>query len=757
MKRNLLFSVLFFFTVSVLKAQQDGVLEPSFGTNGFLSITNIPGGTNSDAKSVIIQPDGKILIGGYARATIPANSTVDDRFFVTRLSSNGIVDQNFNGGAYKVFSDTANTIGLNLALLQDGSILYAGGRGPQKYAVVGKLTSSGADVYGPLGPYTSGTTYQHNITTMSYNARNDRMAVGGHIVFTSYFMLAYKFKSDGSFDQSFNGTGRINFYTMVPSQNYTTAKASLLLDDGSILLAGTSISNNGSVVVKLKPDGTFDTNFGTGNPQTGVAIFGAGYATGMTLLPNGKIMVCGTSGGNYAIYRLNANGTVDNSFAAPIVGYPGATLNLYTSMSVQPDGKILASGYSTLSGNTIGVVTRFKTDGTLDSTFATNGRLYMTGIAPNASAINTSEKTLILAGKNDATSGKITLVKIKYEVQKYNILGKDIVSVTSENKFVIHPVVTNYTYTWTYSSSDVYTLGSNTKDTLTLYFTKTTPSGTLTCVVKDQSGVIVKTATKEITVNQEPTLAQQLAPVECDPAQTYAQDNYIKSFSIRQKQVGSTATQASPSGYSDLTSSKFDTLYAGDHYQAVLSCTNNIGGPLYCGIWVDINNDGKITSEDEFLGSTVSDGLDFTVNNIVIPVNGEPGPKRMRVRVSPSEPFTVEDFCMQNEKLGETKDFLVVFAQYQGVKAPNFITPNNDGKNDNFVVRGVRDGLSNNLKIFNRVGDLVYTVDNYDNSWSGQDKSGGMLKPGTYYYVFTQSSTSQSKDDVVKGVLEIRY
>lgn len=756
MKRNLLFSVFFLLTVSVLKAQQDGVLEPGFGTNGVLTITDVTNSPYGDLKSVIVQPDGKLLLGGYAHLQPPSQQP-SDKFFVGRiLASSGSRDANFNVGDYKLFSDTTNLIGLNLALMADGSILYVGGKGQSKYATIGKLNSNGDDVYGPF-TYGTGSTYQHNINSISYNANNDRIAAGGFISLTFSYLIGYKFKTDGTLDQSFNNTGYVNYYLSPSYTGITGIKSVVLLDDGSMLFAGTNSSNSGFTILKLKPNGTFDTNFGNASPKTGLTnITSSGSAAAMTVLPNGKILVGGGSGTSFLIYRLNSDGTLDNTFNATAFGYAGATFNSYNNIIVQPDGKILATG-SSIGSNNVGAVCRYLPDGQFDATFGNNGVLYVNGIIPNSSAINTIDKTLFLVGKNATTNGQMTVAKIKYEVQKYNILGKDIVSVSSENKFVIHPVITNYTYTWSYSSSDVYTLGSNTRDTLTLYFTKTTPSGTLTCVIKDQSGVVVKTATKEITVNPEPTLAQQLAPVECDPAQTYAQDNYIKSFSIRQKQVGSTATQASPSGYSDLTSSKFDTLYAGDHYQAILSCTNNLGGPLYCGIWVDMNNDGKITAEDEFLGSAVSDNLDFTVNNIVIPVDGEPGPKRLRVRVNPSGPFTAEDFCMQNEKLGETKDYLVVFAQYQGVKAPNFITPNNDGKNDNFVVRGVQDGLSNNLKVFNRVGDLVYTVDNYDNSWGGQDKNGGMLKPGTYYYVFTQSSTSQSKDDVVKGVLEIRY
>lgn len=393
----------------------------------------------------------------------------------------------------------------------------------------------------------------------------------------------------------------------------------------------------------------------------------------------------------------------------------------------------------------------------MDSTFGSAGIQYISGFYPNASVLSVNEKAAYFVGKNSYPTGQICVAKVKYNNQKFNILGKDIVSIETQNSFALHPVVSSYTYNWSYSDPNVYTLGSSTSDTVTLYFTKNTPSGTLTCVIKNALGAIVKTVTKEVTVSQEPTLAQQLTAVNCTPAQTDATDAYISAFSIRQKLVGSTDSAASATGYSDLTASKYDTLYLGDNYQAIIKCTRDNTAPIYCGLWIDLNNDGDMSSSNEFLGSSVSNDTNFSVNNIAIPLNASAGPKRMRVRVRQSSSFSPSEYCMINEESSETMDYLVVLGSYQGIQTPNFITPNNDGKNDQFIVHGVQDGLSNSLKIFNRIGDLVYDTNNYDNSWGGQDKGGGMLKPGTYYFVFTQKSTTKSEDDVVKGFFEIRY
>lgn len=71
---------------------------------------------------------------------------------------------------------------------------------------------------------------------------------------------------------------------------------------------------------------------------------------------------------------------------------------------------------------------------------------------------------------------------------------------------------------------------------------------------------------------------------------------------------------------------------------------------------------------------------------------------------------------------------------------PNGFSPDGDGINDFFVIRGIEKIPNNNLKIFNRWGTLVYERDGYQNNWDGTSESrynieGNELPSGTYYYV----------------------
>ena len=59
----------------------------------------------------------------------------------------------------------------------------------------------------------------------------------------------------------------------------------------------------------------------------------------------------------------------------------------------------------------------------------------------------------------------------------------------------------------------------------------------------------------------------------------------------------------------------------------------------------------------------------------------------------------------------------------------NVMTPNNDGKNDYFIVQGIDKYPNSTLYIFNRWGGTVYVSKNYANTWRAEG-----LSEGTYYY-----------------------
>ena len=68
-----------------------------------------------------------------------------------------------------------------------------------------------------------------------------------------------------------------------------------------------------------------------------------------------------------------------------------------------------------------------------------------------------------------------------------------------------------------------------------------------------------------------------------------------------------------------------------------------------------------------------------------------------------------------------------------GFHIPNSFSPNRDGTNDVFYIRGLRESAK--LIVFDRFGRKVYEADKYENDWNGDDKHGNQLKSDTYWYV----------------------
>ncbi len=63
-------------------------------------------------------------------------------------------------------------------------------------------------------------------------------------------------------------------------------------------------------------------------------------------------------------------------------------------------------------------------------------------------------------------------------------------------------------------------------------------------------------------------------------------------------------------------------------------------------------------------------------------------------------------------------------------------SPNFDGINETFTVLGIEQFPGNRMEVYNRGGNLVFEMDDYDNTWDGTYFDGDELPEGTYFYVF---------------------
>lgn len=110
--------------------------------------------------------------------------------------------------------------------------------------------------------------------------------------------------------------------------------------------------------------------------------------------------------------------------------------------------------------------------------------------------------------------------------------------------------------------------------------------------------------------------------------------------------------------------------------------------------------------------------------------------------------ITSDDGVTQNSnfKVESTNDLPCLLKFYSG------ITPNSDGRNDTWVIDNIELFPSNEVNIYNRLGNRVWEGINYDNNnvvWIGDNLSGNELPSDTYFYVF------ESGSNVEKGWIEL--
>lgn len=358
-------------------AQQPGTLDGDFNGTGKVS-TDFDGGTDFGA-STAVQPDGKIIVAGYA------SNGFDDDFAVVRYNTDGSLDNSFSldGKATTDFG-MGNDRGSSVVLQSDGKIVLAGS------------TSNGSDIDLALVRYNTDGTLDNSFgvagkMSTDFGSSDDlglslaiqpdgKLLVAGYTTFGSEtnFALA-RYTAEGTLDNSFSVDGKV---TADFGSSNSLGQAVALQPDGKIVVSGSA--SNGSdedfAVVRFNSDGTLDNSFsGDGKVTTDFAM-SADAGNSVAIQPDGKIVVSGYgnigSGDVFLVVRYNADGTLDNSFSVDgkVSADFGGGLELGTALTIQLDGKIVVAGYS---GNTNAdfALVRFNTDGTLDNSFSMDGKV----------------------------------------------------------------------------------------------------------------------------------------------------------------------------------------------------------------------------------------------------------------------------------------------------------------------------------------------------------------------------------------------
>jgi uncharacterized delta-60 repeat protein len=340
--------------IGVLRLNPNGTLDTNFGTQGQTIVGFDGGGTNIDvASSVLLQPNGRIVVCGQASGDPNANGT---DFGIVRLTSAGAPDPQFSG-------DGKATVGIDIG--------PAGSR--NDFAVRCSLQADGKIVVAGQA---------------QVDADHARMAVA-------------RLNSDGSRDIAFNGAGTATI-DFGPSNQDSLAFSVKSLGNGDTLLIGGASAANISTFsswafARLGAGGQLDATFGNG----GVVLFDPGFpgyapveALDAAVLPDNSFVGVGIvallpdeTNLDVGIFKLTANGSLDTSFGSgggQIVPFDlgGAMVDLAVEVVPDSEGRFLVVGFSSTTTSFTTTLIRLTATGAFDPTFGVGGKLAVASAPP---------------------------------------------------------------------------------------------------------------------------------------------------------------------------------------------------------------------------------------------------------------------------------------------------------------------------------------------------------------------------------------
>lgn len=316
-------------------------------------------GLGSDNLSIrlLIQPDNKVLLGGY----FTQFNGVSVGAGLIRLNTDGSINTTISGTG---FNDYVKT----MILQSDGKIICGSEFTLYNGTSANHIIRLNPD-FSIDNTFNYGTGFNNSVFNLLLLSDN-KILVGG--IFTEYNGNSYnrviKLNSDGSIDTSFViGTGFDSYARALTEQ-----------PDGKLLIGGNFTSYDGNLynkIIRLNSDGSIDTSFviGTGFDDAVVDI---------KIQSDGKILIIGDftsyDGNSYKnLIRLNSDGSIDNTF---IIG-TGFNTGTPIRMELQPDGKILITGaFSFYDGNSFNRIVRLNSDGSIDNTFSLGSGLNQAGL-----------------------------------------------------------------------------------------------------------------------------------------------------------------------------------------------------------------------------------------------------------------------------------------------------------------------------------------------------------------------------------------
>jgi uncharacterized delta-60 repeat protein len=383
---------------------QEFRLDTSFGEQGIVTTqTN----HTSEIYDVAHSPDGRIIAVG---------ANVVTQFQMCAYLPNGELDRTFGEEGILYSNEFSEGSASCLQIQPDLKILASHHKMLIRYLPNGEYDKSFGNngrVQVPDGS-TSGNSFS-SVVLLS----DGKIIVAGDLD-SHFFLLGLQ--SDGSIDSAFGNDGKVS--TAFPYQSYILSAISQT--DGKIVVAGATgdYPKTDFAIARYTRKGKIDSTFGNNGTITTEfhpSPFAEAGGSTIKLLPNGKLLVVGSSGFRLAMARYHPDGSLDSSFAQN-GKFLSDSLKHGNDVIILPNNKfVVSANVETSPFNYAFSMLRFNENGSLDSAFGNAGELILdisTGNDYIHSLELISDGEIIVAGSSRDTSStpsKFALAKFVFD------------------------------------------------------------------------------------------------------------------------------------------------------------------------------------------------------------------------------------------------------------------------------------------------------------------------------------------------------